>query len=120
MGLVPLAQSVFSFKPASYTGNEQKALFAVRDAYFLVTSCVVRVETAFTGGTPVLKVGTAATADLLVAAADVAEGSTGVYLGSGANKLLAPGTQVVVDWTGHASTTQGIARIVITGHRVAA
>jgi hypothetical protein len=120
VGLVPLTQGVFSFQPADYTANEQKTLFTVRDSYFLVTSCAVRVETAFTAGAPVIKVGTVATVDLLVAAADVTEGSTGVYLGSGTNKLLAPGTAVIVDWTGDAATTQGIARIVITGHRVAA
>lgn len=118
MGLVPLAQSVFSFKPASYTSNSQKTLFTVGGSYFVVTSCVVRVETAFTAGSPVIKVGTSGTADLLVGASDVTEGTVGVYLGAGTNKLLAPGTAVIVDWTGHASTTQGIARIAITGYVV--
>lgn len=118
MGLIPVSQSVFTFAPTSYTGNEQKTLFTVRDAYLHIVSCDVRVETAFTGGTPVLKVGTVATTDLLVAAGDVTEGSTGVYAGSGVNKLIAPGTAVVVDWTGHASTTQGSARIAITAYKV--
>lgn len=118
MGLVPLVAEVFAFRPSSYTGNEQKTLFTVRDSYFHIASCVVRVETAFTGGTPVIKVGTVATTDLLVAAADVTEGSTGVYAGSGTNKLIAPGTAIIVDWTGHASTTQGIARIAIVGYRI--
>ena len=123
MSAIPLEQQVFYFTPASYTGNSQKTLFTVRDSYFLITSVIVRVETAFTGGTPVILVGTVASTNLLVTSADVTEGSTGVYKGTGTGiasggALIAPGTAIIVDYTGHASTTQGRARVTITGHRV--
>ncbi len=123
MAAVNLEQQRFTFRPTSYTVSEQKTLFTVRDSYFRVTSADVRIETAFTGGTPSLLVGTVADTDHLVASGDVTEGTVGVYEGSGAGlsnggALLAPGTAVIVDYTAHASTTQGIARVVLTGYRV--
>jgi hypothetical protein len=127
VGLVPLVQQVFSFRPSSYTSNETKTLFTVRDAYFRVTSADVRIETAFSGGTPTIAVGVSGgDVDNLVETGDITIGTPGVYKGtglgldSGGGALYAPGTAIAVTYTAHASTTQGLARIVITGYRVAA
>ena len=125
MSALTLEQHVFTFKPASYTVTETKALFTVRDAYFLVVSAVVRIETAFAGGTPTISVGHS-DVDNLVEAADVTIGTLGVYKGtglgldSGGGALYAPATAINVTYTAHASTTAGLARIALTGYRVAA
>lgn len=123
MGNINVDQFHFEFKPASYTANSQPVLFTVRDSYLQIVSCIVRVETAFTAGAPVLKVGTVATTDLLVSATDVTEGSVGVYKGTGSGltgggALIPNGTAIIVDWTGAGLTTQGLARVVITAFRV--
>ncbi len=123
MGNINVDQFVFEFKPASYTANSQPVLFTVRDSYFMVLSCIVRVETIFTAGAPVLKVGTVATVGLLASATDVTEGTVGVYKGTGTGltgggALIPNGTAIIVDWTGDAATTQGLARVAITGYRI--
>jgi hypothetical protein len=124
VGLVPLVQEVFTFRPASYTGSETKTLFTVRDAYFRVTSADVRIETAFSGGSPTIAVGVSGgDVDNLVETGDITIGTPGVYKGTGlgldsGGALYAPGTAIAVTYTAHASTTQGVARIAITGYRV--
>ncbi len=113
-----LDQHVFTFRPASYTANEQKTLFTVRDAYFRVISCDVRIESVFTAGTPALSVGTVADTGLLAASGDITIGTAGVYAGGAVGELIAPGTAVIANYTGHASTTAGLARIALTGFKV--
>jgi hypothetical protein len=121
---VVIEQRVFTFKPASYTGSETKPLFTVRDCYFRVLSVDVRIETAFSGGTPTIAVGDSGDVDRLVETGDITIGTPGVYEGTGAGldagggALLPPGTAVNVTYTAHASTTQGLARIALTGYRV--
>jgi hypothetical protein len=109
-------QQVFTFKPSSYTANEQRTLFSIRDSYFRVISCDVRIQTAF-NGSPALQVGTVATPSQFATSGEISIGSVGVYEGGGSG-LLAPGTAVIADYTGHASTTAGLARITLTGFRV--
>lgn len=119
-----LDQRVFSFKPASYTASQTKTLFTVRDAYFMVASAIIRIETAFSGGTPTIAVGVVADVDNLIETGDITIGTPGVYKGtglgldSGGGALYAPGTAINVTYTAHASTTQGLARVAITGYRV--
>lgn len=123
MSGVPFEQHCFSYRPASYTATETKTLFTVRDAYFQVVSAVVRIETAFSGGTPTISVGNS-DVDNLVETGDVTIGTPGVYKGTGlgldagGGALYAPGTAINVTYTHHASTTAGAARITITGYRV--
>jgi hypothetical protein len=125
VGLVPLVQQVFSFRPADYTVTETKILFTVRDAYLRVTAADIRIETAFSGGTPTIAVGiSGGDVDNLIETGDITIGTPGVYKGtglgldSGGGALYAPGTAIAVTYTAHASATQGVARIAITGHTV--
>lgn len=113
-----LDQHVFTFRPTSYTANEQKTLWTVRDAYFKVVGCDVRIEQGFSGGTPLMSVGTVADPSLLAGTGDITIGTPGVYPGSALGELIAPGTAVIVNYTAHASATQGLARVAITGYRV--
>ncbi len=83
MSAVPIDQAVFTFKPASYTVTETKTLFTVRDSYLRVLSADIRIETAFSGGTPTITVGVVADVDNLIEAGDVTIGTPGVYKGSG-------------------------------------
>lgn len=125
MTALTLEQRVVTFQPSSYTtvGPTATTLFTVRDSYFRIVSVDVRIEVAFSGGTPSIIIGVTGTTNLLVTTSDVTEGTPGVYEGSGTGlsnggALLAPGTAVLLNYTGHASTTQGLARIAFTGYRV--
>jgi len=75
----------------------------------VLTGASCKVTAAFEGGTPVITLGTAATADALLASADVTEGTAGTYYKAAALVGATGGTAIKAAVTNVGTGTAGTA-----------
>lgn len=109
----------YTFVPAAYATDEVRKVMGVRRGTW-VLGVAVRVGVLFNGVVSITVGDAAGAADGFVAAADVTEGSAGLYPGygsyfSGANGKLYTGDDTIdltYDYT--SGTTQGECTVIIT------
>jgi len=76
----------------------------------VLTAVICQVATPFAGGTPIVLLGTTGTADALMAAADVTEGTAGKYYKAASLVGAAGGTAIKAAVTNVGTGTAGAAR----------